>query len=233
MDRAQFGKTYQAVEASNCVVRGAGFGQSVSPMTSPAPKLRLVTPRPENEGESELKESLGELASITPNVGDPSIEVLYAQYSAYVAAVASRILGRASEVDDVVQDVFTVAVRALKRRDNPQQVKGWFAKVTVRLCTRQLRVRRLWAMVDLAAEPSYERLADPLAGADERQLVIEVYRALDKLPARERVPWTLRYVAGEGVAEVATLCGCSLATAKRRIARAHDKLNIHLKERAR
>jgi RNA polymerase sigma-70 factor (ECF subfamily) len=60
-----------------------------------------------------------------------------------------------------------------------------------------------------------------------------VYRALDKLPARERVPWTLRYVAGEGVSEVATLCGCSLATAKRRIARAHEKLNIHLKERAR
>ncbi len=213
------------------------FSQSVSPttMTSPAPKLRLVAPAPITPEPDELDglEDLAEVASIAPSSTDPSIEVLYAQYSAYVAAVASRILGRASEVDDVVQDVFTVAVRALKRRDNPQQVKGWFAKVTVRLCTRQLRVRRLWSMVDLAAEPSYDRLADPLAGADERQLVIEVYRALDKLPARERVPWTLRYVNGEGVSEVATLCGVSLATVKRRIARAHEKLNVHLKERAR
>jgi RNA polymerase sigma-70 factor (ECF subfamily) len=218
------------------------FVQSVSPtpMTSTAPKLRLVSAAPAR-GEPELADALeSELAALKPSGeipvargGEPNIEALYAQYASYVAAVASRILGRASEVDDVVQDVFTVAVRALKRRDNPQQVKGWFAKVTVRLCTRQLRVRRLWAMVDLAGEPSYERLADPFAGGDERQLIIEVYRALDKLPARERVPWTLRYVAGEGVSEVATLCGCSLATAKRRIARAHEKLNIQLKERAR
>ena len=35
-----------------------------------------------------------------------------------------------------------------------------------------------------------------------------------------RVAWTLNYVEGETLEEVARLCGCSLATAKRRIAAA-------------
>jgi RNA polymerase sigma-70 factor (ECF subfamily) len=33
-----------------------------------------------------------------------------------------------------------------------------------------------------------------------------------------RIAWTLRYVEREKLEEVARLCGCSLATAKRRIA---------------
>jgi RNA polymerase sigma-70 factor (ECF subfamily) len=74
-------------------------------------------------------------------------------------------------------------------------------------------------------------LADPGAGPEERQLVIEVYRALDCLPARERVAWTLRNVEGETLERVAVLCGCSLATAKRRIASAHHKLRRDLKGR--
>jgi RNA polymerase sigma-70 factor (ECF subfamily) len=96
---------------------------------------------------------------------------------------------------------------------------------------RQLRFRRIWALVDLASEPSYDRLADPAAGPEEKQLVVEVYRALDRLPAHERVAWTLRHVEGEALEDIARLCGCSLATAKRRIATAHEKLQRHLKGR--
>jgi RNA polymerase sigma-70 factor (ECF subfamily) len=158
------------------------------------------------------------------DVEPPSLEVLYERYASYVAAVASRILGRAAEVDDVVQDVFASAMHGLRRRDDPHGVKGWLAKVTVRQCLRQLRVRRLWGLIDLAAEPSYDRLADPAAGPEERQVVVEVYRALDRVAAADRVAWTLRHVEGESLEDVATLCGCSLATAKRRVARAHEKV---------
>jgi RNA polymerase sigma-70 factor (ECF subfamily) len=161
-----------------------------------------------------------------PTVGD-----LYEEYAPYVAAVASRLLGRAGEVDDVVQDVFASAVRGLTRRQEPLEVRGWLAKVTVRRCVRQLRVRRIWALVDLASPASYDRLADTAAGPEEKQLVVEVYRALDGLAAVERVAWTLRHVEGEALDDVARLCGCSLATAKRRIASAHAKLRRRLKGR--
>lgn len=183
---------------------------------SPTSKLRLVPPVPPPTGGRE-----------------PTLEALYEDYAAYVGAVASRILGRAGEVEDVVQDVFALAVRGLKRRDDEREIKGWLAKVTVRRCLRQLRLRRLWGLLDSTPAPSYERLAEPSAGPEERQLVSEVYRALDRLSAAERVAWTLRHVEGETLEEVAALCECSLATAKRRIASAHEKLQKRLEGRSR
>jgi len=160
---------------------------------------------------------------------EPTLAELYALHVHYVGAIAFGLLGRAGEVEDVVQDVFTLAVRGLRRRDNGQQIKVWLAKVTVQRCARQLRLRRFWEFVDPTPTPAYEQLAEPSAGPAERHLVAEVYHALDRLPAGERIAWTLRHVEGESLEDVAELCGCSLATAKRRIANAHDKLLRRLK----
>jgi RNA polymerase sigma-70 factor, ECF subfamily len=200
------------------IVKGKMGTRNEPARRSGTPALRIVR----GAADSDLPDARGD---------DLSVETLYERYAAYVAAVASRILGRAAEVEDVVQDVFASAVSGLRRRDSALETKGWLAKVTVRRCVRQLRARRLWAMVDLAADPSYDRLADPGAGPEERQLVVEVYRALDRVPARERVAWALRHVEGERLEQVAALCGCSLATAKRRISAAHVKIRRRLGER--
>jgi RNA polymerase sigma-70 factor (ECF subfamily) len=155
---------------------------------------------------------------------DAELERFYEQYASYVGALALRLLGREAEVEDVVQDVFAAAVRGLRQRDNEWKVRGWLATVTVRRCTWELRARKLWAFVDRRAGANYDELADPSAGPEERHLIQQVYRALDRLPAQERVAWVLRYVDGERVADVAILCRCSRATAKRRIASAHEKI---------
>jgi RNA polymerase sigma-70 factor, ECF subfamily len=181
--------------------------------------LRLLESRASRDGDrTELPGS-----GAVPYV-EPTTELLYERYAGYVGALASRMLGRASEVEDVVQEVFAASITGLRRRDNDLEVRGWLAKVTVRRCIRQLRLRRLWAVVDLAAEPSYDRLPARGASPDERLLIVQVYRALDRIPAQLRVAWTLHHVQGERLEQVAALCGCSLATVKRRIAAAHAKL---------
>jgi RNA polymerase sigma-70 factor (ECF subfamily) len=155
------------------------------------------------------------------SAADIPLEDLYRRFAPYVAAIASRILGRESEVEDVVQDVFVAALSGLKKRDELLQAKSWFATVTVRSSMRKLRARAVWNLLDLAEPPQYDRLSDPSAGPEERRMVAEVYRALDRVSAKERVAWVLRHVQGESLEETALLCGCSLATAKRRIAAAH------------
>jgi RNA polymerase sigma-70 factor (ECF subfamily) len=162
--------------------------------------------------------------------GEPTIEELYVDYASYVGAIASRILGRAAEVDDVVQEVFTAAVRDLARREHINQVRAWLVKVTVRRCMRHLRLRRLWVMFDSSAAYAYEDVAQPGAGTEKRMLVATVYRALDRIPANERVPWTLRHVEGESLDQVAVLCDVSLATVKRRIGAAHQKILMYMAE---
>ena len=51
-------------------------------------------------------------------------------------------------------------------------------------------------------------------------LVARIYRVLEREPVANRVAWILRRVDGHSVTEVAALCDCSPATAKRRIAAA-------------
>jgi RNA polymerase sigma-70 factor (ECF subfamily) len=159
---------------------------------------------------------------------DIPLDALYARYAPYVAAIAMRILGRESEVEDLVQDVFATAVRGLRRRSNHAEIKRWLATVAVRRSIRRLRLLALWSWMDLDEEPQWERIADPDVAPDERRLIAHVYRALDRLPIRDRVAWVLRHVEGESLQQVAELCGCSLATVKRRIARAQSRISASI-----
>ncbi len=159
---------------------------------------------------------------------DIPLERLYTRFAPYSAAIASRILGREGEVEDVVQDVFAAAVTGLLIRRNEYEVRGWLAKVTVRLSLRKLRTRRFWKFFYLDEASHNEQLADPTAGPFEQQLISEVYRALDDLGVEDRVAWVLRFVEGESLKEAADLCSCSLSTFKRRISRAHTAVEKHL-----
>jgi RNA polymerase sigma-70 factor (ECF subfamily) len=158
-----------------------------------------------------------------------SLELVFRKYSRYVAAVAFRLLGRDDEVDDVVQEVFLQAVRGISRLREPEAVKGWLATVTVRVAGRKLRMRRLRGLFGLDDRHEYEQVAGRETPPDERALLSRVYRMLDDLTVGERLAWTLRYVEGEQLDDVARICGCSLATAKRRISSAQGKLEEALK----
>src|SRR3982751_3102312 len=93
---------------------------------SPKPHLRLAGPPPD----------------LVPG-GPVAFHELFARYGAYVARLASRLLGSGdTDVDDVVQDVFVLASRRLPTIVDLIQARGWLATVTTRLVARRLRRRR-------------------------------------------------------------------------------------------
>jgi DNA-directed RNA polymerase specialized sigma24 family protein len=62
------------------------------------------------------------------------------------------------------------------------------------------------------------------------------------MPAAERMVFLLHILEGRGLPEIAELCSCSVATAKRRLSRAHQRFDklvarvpelLHLLERER
>lgn len=160
--------------------------------------------------------------------GDTPLDALYRAESRYVAHLALKVLGRDVEVDDVVQDVFVAAAGALGRLKEPRALHAWLGTVTVRVARRRLFARRVLALFGLDPQPEYGELADPQAGPEQRLQLARLYRALDELPAQHRLAWSLRHVQGEPLDEVARLCECSLATAKRRIAAAETALEERL-----
>jgi len=145
------------------------------------------------------------------------LETLFRRYAPYVAAVAHRLLGRDDDVDDTVQEVFLAAVRGVAQVRDPAAVKGWLARVTVRAARQRLRKRSLMRLVGLDEPAVYDRVVDSGASAEERALLSRVYRVLEGIPANQRIAWALRHIEGEPLENVASLSGCSLATAKRRI----------------
>jgi RNA polymerase sigma-70 factor, ECF subfamily len=145
------------------------------------------------------------------------IERTFRTWAPYVAGVATRLMGRDQDIEDVVQDVFVEALRTLGTLRDASREKSWLAAVTVRVAMRRLRRRRIARLMGLAEtwDPSW--LSAPEADPEQRALLQQVYRLLDDFPPNERIAWSLRYLQGEKLEDVAALCGCSLATAKRRI----------------
>lgn len=157
-----------------------------------------------------------------------TLDAAFRAHAGYVASVALRVLGRPSEVDDLVQDVF---LRVLPRLDDlrePAAIRGWLAVITARLARRRLRSRRwkLWLGVD--GDHDYTQLADGAASPQDRALLSELYRTLDRLPVHQRLAWTLRHAEGLELTAVARACDCSLATAKRWIAAAEAALRVEV-----
>jgi RNA polymerase sigma-70 factor, ECF subfamily len=156
------------------------------------------------------------------------VEQLFRQHSQYVASIAMRLLGSNDAVDDVVQDVFVTAIRRVRTLRDPAAVRGWLAKVAVRISIRKLRRRRLRELLwsDEAITPVGSSAA---ATSEQRVLLAQAYRVLDRLPVNERVAWLLRYVEDAKLEDLAAWCDCSLATIKRRIASAQSALEREMR----
>jgi RNA polymerase sigma-70 factor (ECF subfamily) len=164
------------------------------------------------------------LRLVSSNEGPLTLEQAFRRYSPYVAKVALRLLGRDSEVDDVVQDVFLIAIKGLAALREQDAIKGWLATVTVRVVRKKLRARRVKAWLRLDDAPDYADVAAPGATAEERALLSRVYAVLDAQSADERIAWTLRNVEREKLEDIAEICGCSLATVKRRVSAAQEAI---------
>src|SRR5256885_1917782 len=93
---------------------------------------------------------------LCPPVQAITTETAFRAYAAYVAAIATRLLGRDDEVQDVVQETFLSALTGMERLREPDAVKGWLATVTVRIASRRLRMRRFRSFFGLEAVVGYE-----------------------------------------------------------------------------
>lgn len=154
-------------------------------------------------------------------------EALFQRYATLVNGLGYRILGRDSELDDLVQDTFTEAWRSLPSLDTPQSFASWLGTIVVRTAHKMLRRRRLATRLGLRRS----ELVDPdtlisrTAPPDARSELMAVYRIVETLPAQTRIAFVLRRVEGMSLEQIAQSLGISVTTVKRRIAEAGKRFN--------
>ena len=158
-------------------------------------------------------------------------EALYRRHVGYIAGMVTRLLGGASEAEDVVQDTFAIGLDQIGTVREPEAIRAWFAQIAVSQVRRRLRRMKLLARLGLHPSLDHlqlESLAVEDADAETRAELAELGGALAQLPTDQRLAWMLRYVEGEPLREIARLCACSLATVKRRIVAASNHLRQHV-----
>jgi RNA polymerase sigma-70 factor, ECF subfamily len=139
--------------------------------------------------------------------------------------IAYRVLGSASEADDVVQDTWIrwQGTDRTKVRDAP----AFLATTTTRLAInvdQSARVRR-----EISVEPAVEPVdagADPSLGAEQREaLELAVRTLLEKLSPTERAVYVLREAFDYPYRRIAELLALSEANARQLVTRARRHLS--------
>ena len=152
-------------------------------------------------------------------------EALFRRHAPMANGLAFRLMGRDSDVDDLVQDAFVIAFGRLHALDDPQAFGAWLGSIVVRTAGKVIRRRVLLERLGLRrrGEPiDIDAVATKIAGPDVGAELGKIYAQLERLPAEQRIAFLLRRVEGMELEEIARATGVSMATAKRRIAAAQQ-----------
>ena len=162
------------------------------------------------------------------------------RYQNMVFSTAMRLLANQTEAEDVAQEVFLRAFEHYDELRESPTAGGWLKRVATNLSLNHLtRYRARWSffseMVAGGAEEegeitvefaSPENLEEQLEQSDRHELV---ERALQNLPAAQRVPLVLYHLEGLRYEEIAEKLKISLGKVKTDIFRAREALRKKLR----
>lgn len=159
-----------------------------------------------------------------------AFEALVARYRKRIFALALHITGSASEADDIAQDVFLKAYRALAEFEGRSQFFTWVYRMTVNrsLNVRRDRARRGENMLDdprLELAVAVDARSNPGREAELRQTYARLLRALDALPVDMRTTVILVSLQGLAHGEVAVVQKVSEGTIAWRMHEARRRLH--------
>lgn len=145
--------------------------------------------------------------------------------------LAYAICGSAAEAEDVTQEAFVKAYRALGRFRAESPWRPWLLRIVANEAKNRVRAG---ARRHRTAERHGALAVAPAAGPEDAALARisdeAVLRALASLPVRDRQVLSCRYVAGLSEAETAAALDVATGTVKSRQSRALARLRAALVE---
>lgn len=156
---------------------------------------------------------------------------LVIQYQELAYNVARRIMGNPQAAEDITQESFIAAYKALNRFRGGS-FKSWLLRIVTNRCYDELRrhKRRPQSSIDDLTEENESApfLRSPEDTPEQYQqraeLAEAIERCLQDLPEDQRVAAVLCDVEGYDYNEIAGILSVSLGTVKSRISRARSKL---------
>jgi RNA polymerase sigma-70 factor (ECF subfamily) len=154
-----------------------------------------------------------------------AFEEVFLTYHTRIYNYVYRMVRNAEEANDLTQESFLKAYRALLRGEEPLNLSAWLYRIASNTCLDVLRRRRLiqWqplegllSILNIASDPS------PEAEVVRKEQQAEVEQVLEQLPPRYRMVLLLREREGLSYAEIADITGDSPGTVKVTLYRARE-----------
>jgi RNA polymerase sigma-70 factor (ECF subfamily) len=149
--------------------------------------------------------------------------------------LAVHLLRNRAEAEDVVQETFIRAYRALAQFDGRSEPYTWFYRIAVNLSLNVLRSRRSQRTTSEADDPRLEALIstrraadDPPADAGRRELYEALAAGIDELSETLRTTLVLVCIDGRSHEEAAAILGAPEGTIAWRIHEARRKLREYM-----
>lgn len=186
-------------------------------------------------GENELDRALVERVQ---NGDRRAFDLLVRKYQHKVLALIGRYVHNYAESEDVAQEAFVRAWRAIGSFRGESAFYTWMYKIAVNTAKNHLvALGRRPPADDIAIEdavfiPGSERMQE--TATPERELLRQeieqtVFATVQSLPEELRVAITLREVDGRSYEEIAEMMGCPIGTVRSRIFRAREAIDQKLR----
>jgi len=159
-------------------------------------------------------------ADAAKQVGNDAFAGLFAASRARVCRYVRSLVRDDALAEDLAQDVFLKAYRALRQGPPPDNLNAWLYAIATNTALSALRRRKLIAWLPLhgSAEAEERPAAPDLATlAGDRELIAQTLR---RLPKQDAACLLLRFQEHLSYAELASALGVSLSAAKSRVCRA-------------
>lgn len=168
-----------------------------------------------------------------------AFELLVVKYQRRVARLLSRLIRDQNEIEDVSQESFIKAYRALPSFRGESAFYTWLYRIAINTAKNHLSTlgRRPQLLADFEDEdgdvldatvqiPDYHT---PETELSNRQIVSTVNAVVDELPSELRTAITLREMDGLSYEEIAALMNCPIGTVRSRIFRAREAIATKLR----
>lgn len=157
---------------------------------------------------------------------------LVKRYQQKVYWLVRRTLGNHEDADDVTQEVFVRVYESLKNFRGEANVYTWMYRIATNLSLNALRKRQLRTFVGL--ETVERHLAttedDALGQFEKREYDAALRQAIDRLPPRQRLVFTMRYYDEMPYEEMAKILKRSIGGLKANYFHAVKKIQTHVRK---
>lgn len=155
--------------------------------------------------------------------------LLYPSFSSYMRArqpvllrTARSLTGNPSDAEDLLQTALAKTYVAWERIEDHRALDGYVRRALLNTRTSQWRKRKVDEFAcDELPEPDLVSADDP---AEQQALRDAMWRAIMRLPARQRAMVVLRYYEDLSEVQTAEVLGVSVGTVKSAVSRALGKL---------